>query len=80
MDPNTTALILVGYQNDYFASNGILRGVVEEANRWVVSVRYAALIQENGEAAQSVDEIWHLVKPLDDSRDWAIAGITPLQS
>lgn len=28
MDPRHTALILVGYQNDYFAKNGILRGVV----------------------------------------------------
>ena len=33
MDPKTTAVILVGYQNDYFAANGILRGVVEEPNR-----------------------------------------------
>jgi nicotinamidase-related amidase len=33
MDPKTTALILVGYQNDYFAKEGILRGVVEEPNR-----------------------------------------------
>jgi len=33
MDPATTALILVGYQNDYFAKDGILRGVVEEPNR-----------------------------------------------
>ena len=27
------AVILVGYQNDYFAENGILRGVVEELGR-----------------------------------------------
>lgn len=33
MDPSSTALILVGYQNDYFAPDGILRGVVEEPNR-----------------------------------------------
>jgi nicotinamidase-related amidase len=33
MDPKTPALILVGYQNDYFAKDGILRGVVEEPNR-----------------------------------------------
>jgi len=33
MNPATTALILVGYQNDYFAKDGILRGVVEEPNR-----------------------------------------------
>lgn len=33
MNPDTTALILVGYQNDYFAPDGILRGVIEEPNR-----------------------------------------------
>ncbi len=33
MDPKTTAIVLVGYQNDYFAADGILRGVVEEPNR-----------------------------------------------
>ena len=33
MNPATTALILVGYQNDYFAQDGILRGVVEEPDR-----------------------------------------------
>ena len=33
MDTKGSAIILVGYQNDYFASNGILRGVIEEANR-----------------------------------------------
>lgn len=33
MDYKQTALILVGYQNDYFAKNGILRGVVEEPGR-----------------------------------------------
>ena len=26
----------------------------------------------------SVDEVWHLVKPHDDSRNWAIAGIEQL--
>lgn len=33
MNPKDTALILVGYQNDYFAPNGILRGVVEDPQR-----------------------------------------------
>jgi nicotinamidase-related amidase len=33
MNAKTTALILVGYQNDYFAANAILRGVVEEPGR-----------------------------------------------
>jgi nicotinamidase-related amidase len=33
MHPSDTALILVGYQNDYFAKTGVLRGVVEDPNR-----------------------------------------------
>jgi nicotinamidase-related amidase len=33
MDYKHAALILVGYQNDYFAKDGVLRGVVEEAGR-----------------------------------------------
>lgn len=31
MEPRKTALILIGYQNDYFSPNGILYGVVEES-------------------------------------------------
>ena len=33
MNPAQTALILIGYQNDYFASNGILQGVLESPQR-----------------------------------------------
>ena len=30
---SSTALILIGYQNDYFAADGILHGVIEEVER-----------------------------------------------
>ena len=33
MDLTNTAFIFVGYQNDYFAEDGVLRGVIEEADR-----------------------------------------------
>ena len=33
IDPETTALLLIGYQRDYFDSDGILYGVVEEQLR-----------------------------------------------
>ena len=33
MDWKKTAVIFIGYQNDYFASDGILRAVIEEADR-----------------------------------------------
>jgi nicotinamidase-related amidase len=51
MDPKTTALILVGYQNDYFAKDGILRGVVEEPNR--VDSVLASSLAFIGEAAKT---------------------------
>jgi predicted lipid-binding transport protein (Tim44 family) len=51
--------------------------VAEEDGRQIVSVRFHGLIKEDETAAQATpfDEVWHLVKPLDDSRNWAIAGI-----
>jgi predicted lipid-binding transport protein (Tim44 family) len=48
----------------------------EEQGEQIVSVRFSGLIREHSEeAAQSFNEIWHLVRPLDESREWAIAGI-----
>jgi nicotinamidase-related amidase len=33
MDPRTTALLLIGYQGDYFSPTGALREVIEEPSR-----------------------------------------------
>ena len=33
MTPANTAVILIGYQNDYFANDGILKAAVEESTR-----------------------------------------------
>ena len=49
--------------------------VATEDGRQVVSVRYHGTIREDDGAAEAFDEVWHLVKPLDNSRSWAIAGI-----
>jgi predicted lipid-binding transport protein (Tim44 family) len=52
----------------------------QEDGRWIASVRFHGLIREEaGGTAAPFDELWHLVKPVDGSRDWAIAGITPQQ-
>lgn len=50
--------------------------LVEEANRYVISVRFTGLIREekNG-PTESVDEIWHLVKPREGQDGWRVAGI-----
>jgi predicted lipid-binding transport protein (Tim44 family) len=50
-----------------------------EGHQQVASVRFDGLIREelNGPAAP-FDEVWHLVRPADGSREWAIAGIAPI--
>jgi predicted lipid-binding transport protein (Tim44 family) len=52
----------------------------QEAEQQIVSVRFTGLVKEEANAdATAVDEVWHVVKPLDDSRSWAIAGIQQRQ-
>lgn len=51
----------------------------EEQGQQIVSVRFSGLIREQSDAAASnFDEVWHLVRPLDGSQEWAIAGIQSL--
>jgi predicted lipid-binding transport protein (Tim44 family) len=50
--------------------------VANEADRQIVSVRFhGQIVEAAGAAPVDFDEIWHLTKPHDDSRSWAIAGI-----
>jgi predicted lipid-binding transport protein (Tim44 family) len=52
--------------------------VARDADRQIVSVRFHGLIREEPRTpAEPFDEVWHLVKPADGSREWAIAGIQP---
>ncbi|WP_332671683.1 Tim44 domain-containing protein [Aromatoleum sp.] len=49
---------------------------VEEAQRYLVSVRFHGLIREERDAAPvAFDERWHLTKPVAGPRGWAVAGI-----
>ena len=50
--------------------------VTEEGGQQIVSVRFDGLLREEPHApATPFDEVWHLVRPKDGSREWAIAGI-----
>lgn len=49
--------------------------VAEEANRYIVSVRFSGQIREDGQATEAIDEVWHMVKPRDGSSGWVLAGI-----
>ncbi len=65
-------------QTDVLELHAELIDTAQEDGQWVATVRFTGLIREEAEAgAQPFDELWHLVRPLDESRDWAIAGITP---
>lgn len=53
---------------------------VEEARRYIASVRFHGLVREEANAAPvDFDEVWHLTKPVDGSRGWAVAGIQQRQ-
>lgn len=61
---------------DVVQLNAQVIDVAQDAQQQIVSVRFHGLIrEETAGAAQGFDEVWHLVKPLDGSREWAIAGI-----
>ena len=67
-------------QTDVVKVDAQLIDFAAEAERQIVSVRFTGLIREEpGAEAAPFDEVWHLVKPLDDSRNWAIAGIQQRQ-
>ncbi|GAB4061775.1 Tim44-like domain-containing protein [Uliginosibacterium sediminicola] len=50
--------------------------VVEEANRYITTVRfYGSLREEAGAPPAPFDEVWHLSKPRDGAHGWTLAGI-----
>ena len=68
-------------QTDVMQLDAELVETAQENGQWVASVRFSGLIREEvGQGAEPFNELWHLVKPLDGSREWAIAGITPMQA
>jgi predicted lipid-binding transport protein (Tim44 family) len=67
-------------QTDVVTLQAELLEVSEEANRYVVSVRFGGLIREANDVAPTpFSEVWHLTKPKDGSRGWVVAGIQQVQ-
>jgi len=68
----------VAQQTDVLQLDAKVVDTVQENDQWVVSVRFSGLIREQADAGgEPFKELWHLVKPVDGNREWAIAGITP---
>jgi predicted lipid-binding transport protein (Tim44 family) len=66
-------------ETDVVAIEADVIDVAEEDNRYVVSARFTGQIREDNGSAESVDEIWHLVKPINGSGGWLLAGIQQIQ-
>jgi predicted lipid-binding transport protein (Tim44 family) len=65
-------------QTDVVTLDTELVDFAQENERQIVSVRFHGLMREEADAgAAPFDEVWHLVRPLDGSGSWAIAGIQP---
>jgi predicted lipid-binding transport protein (Tim44 family) len=68
-------------QTDVMQLDAEVVDTARDDGQWIVTVRFHGLIREEVNAgALPFNELWHLVKPQDDSRDWAIAGITPIDN
>jgi len=54
--------------------------VLDEGDRYVVSVRFTGTIRENkGSVPESFDETWHLVKASEGRGGWVLSGIQQMQ-
>ncbi|MBS1160196.1 MAG: Tim44 protein [Proteobacteria bacterium] len=70
----------VKQETDVVQLNAEVLDVAEEANRYVVSVRFTGLIREEKNApAAPFDEMWHMTKPRNGSTGWVLAGIQQVQ-
>ena len=66
-------------QTDVVQLEAEVLDVTEEANRYVVSVRFSGLIREESDAAAApFDEMWHLTKSRSGG-GWTLAGIQQVQ-
>jgi len=63
-------------KNDVVSLTAQVIEVDENAERYLVSVRFTGMIRDDsGAPEESFDEIWHLMKSRQDSGGWVLAGI-----
>jgi len=66
----------VGQQTDVVTLNADLLEAVTEGDRHCASVRFSGLVRETpGAEPASFEEVWNLIKPMDGSSGWQLAGI-----
>ncbi|MCK9283967.1 MAG: Tim44-like domain-containing protein [Rhodocyclaceae bacterium] len=63
-------------QTDVVQLDAQLLEVATEDKRHIASVRFFGQLRETPQAApENFDEVWHLIKPVDGSGGWSVAGI-----
>jgi len=63
-------------KNEVLSISAEVIEVDEDAQRYLVSVRFNGEIRDNsGDPAETFDEIWHLTKSRQGDQGWALAGI-----
>lgn len=63
-------------QTEVFGLDAQVLDVAEEADRYIVSVRFRGSVRERNFAqTEDLDEIWHLTKPRTGFGGWVVAGI-----
>jgi predicted lipid-binding transport protein (Tim44 family) len=66
---------------EVFGLEAQVTSVVEEADRYIVSVRFTGSVREqHGAVPEDLDEIWHLTKPRTGFGGWVVAGIQQAQA
>lgn len=66
----------VSQKTEVVTLNAELMDFATEFGEQIASVRFTGTIRETANGpTEPFDEIWHISKPADDSRGWAIAGI-----
>ena len=67
-------------KTDIVSLNAEILDVEQEAQRYVVSVRFSGMLREEADAAPAaIDEVWHLTKPVSGQGGWVLAGIQQIQ-
>lgn len=67
-------------KTDIVSLNAEVLDITQDSYRHIVSVRFTGMLREEADTAPvTIDEVWHLTKPLSGQGGWVLAGIQQTQ-
>lgn len=67
-------------KTDIISLNAEILDIAQDDYRHIVSARFTGTLREEANAAPvAIDEVWHLVKPINGQGGWVLAGIQQVQ-